>query len=194
MRADPKENSRTFYQRIGKPAFDLTIGLFLSAVTFPALVILLVLAWIGFGWPPLVRVRRVGRKGRPFSLYRVNTRKDHRTDLRGRRLRLSLWLRRTSLDELPQLWNVMLGRMSLVGPRPLPPLDAAELDTPVPRRRQIARPGLTGPWQVFARGDGRDLSNHLDVDLAYVESITFRRDLAILASTLPAVLRYREDA
>jgi lipopolysaccharide/colanic/teichoic acid biosynthesis glycosyltransferase len=181
------------YARYGKRILDGVVGLILALLTLPIVLVLLAMAWIAFGWAPLVRERRIGRNGKPFNLYRINTRKHHRADLRGRRLWLSLWLRRTSLDELPQLWNVTFGRMSLVGPRPLPPVESDKLDAAAPRRRHTTRPGLTGPWQVLARGDGRDLFDHFDIDLAYVERITFRRDLAILAHTLPTVFRHHED-
>ncbi|NNL71254.1 MAG: sugar transferase, partial [Acidimicrobiia bacterium] len=111
---------------------------------------------------------------------------------RGRPLRLSRWLRRTSLDELPQLWNVALGHMSLVGPRPLNPIEAAQLDGTV-GDRNLVRPGLTGPWQVEARGDGRVLADNHHVDLGYLEDLSFRSDLAVLLATLPALFRRREQ-
>jgi len=180
------------YARFGKPILDRVLGLVLAILTLPVVVVLLVMAWIAFGWPPLARVRRTGRNNRRFNLYRVNTRKDYQTDLRGRHLRLSSLLRSTSLDELPQLWNVVLGRMSLVGPRPLDPATARQLEKDAARRHG-ARPGLTGPWQLEARGDGRQLTDHISLDLAYVENISFFGDLALLIRTLPVLFRKREE-
>jgi lipopolysaccharide/colanic/teichoic acid biosynthesis glycosyltransferase len=180
------------YARFGKPILDRVLGLVLALLTLPVVVILLVRSWIAFGWPPLARVSRTGRNDRRFNLYRINTRKDFQTDLRGHHLRLSSLLRSTSLDELPQLWNVVLGHMSLVGPRPLDPVTALQLEKDAARRHG-ARPGLTGPWQLEARGDGRRLTDHISVDLAYVENISFFGDLALLFRTLPVLFRKREE-
>lgn len=185
--------SRSFYARFGKPIFDRVVGLLLAILTLPAVIVLVVTSWALFGWPPLQRVPRIGRRGRRFNLYRITTRRDHQTDLRGRRLRYSAFIRRTSLDELPQLWNVALGQMSLVGPRPLDPAVADELPASL-RQRQAARPGLTGPWQVEARGDGRALPENLSIDLEYVKQISFGRDVSLLIRTLPALIRRRETA
>ena len=82
--------------------------------------------------------------------------------------------------------------MSLVGPRPLGPIAALELDD-ADSLRHAARPGLTGLWQLSARGDGRHLIDNLSLDLAYVEDISFWKGLRILARTLPTVFRHRED-
>lgn len=180
------------YARFGKPILDRIVGIIFAVLTLPVVLVLLIMAWIAFGWPPLLRTTRAGRHGTRFNLYRVNTRKDYQTDLRGRHLRLSRMLRSTSLDELPQLWNVALGHMSLVGPRPIDPVTAVELDDEE-SLRHTARPGLTGPWQLEARGDGRHLTDDLSLDLAYVEGISLTKDLGILARTLPTILHHRED-
>jgi len=187
-----RTSQQGIYGRFGKPLFDRAVGVVLTVLTLPIVLVLLVMAWIVFGSSPLLRVTRTGRNDTRFNLYRVNTRNDHQSDLRGRNLRLSRWLRSTSLDELPQLWNVALGHMSLVGPRPLSLAAAAELDGDS-TRRHAARPGLTGPWQLEARGDGRHLTDHAAVDLSYVEQVSFKRDLAILLRTLPALIRAREE-
>lgn len=192
MGTDANNSPRNVYARFGKPAFDRTVGLVLALVTFPAMLTLLAVSWAAFGWPPLQRVTRIGRNRRHFNLYRINTRRDHRTDLRGRQLRISRWLRRTSLDELPQLWNVVLGQMSLVGPRPIDPAEAFELDATSARRHRM-RPGVTGPWQISARGDGRPLTDHVSIDLMYVERLSLTMDLAILARTVPALIKRREE-
>lgn len=180
------------YARFGKPILDRVLGLVLALLTLPVVVVLLVRSWIAFGWPPLARVSRTGRNDRRFNLYRINTRKDFQTDLRGQHLRLSSLLRSTSLDELPQLWNVVLGHMSLVGPRPLDPVMALKLQKDAAPRHG-ARPGLTGPWQLDARGDGRRLTDNISVDLAYVENISFFGDLALLFRTLPVLFKEREE-
>lgn len=192
MDVDANPSPTGVYARFGKPVLDRIVGLILALVTLPVVLVLLVRAWVAFGSPPLLRTTRVGRNGTNFKLYRINTRKDDQTDLRGRHLRLSRWLRSTSLEELPQLWNVVFGHMSLVGPRPIDPVTAIKLEDAA-SGRHVARPGLTGPWQLEARGDGRHLLDDLSLDLAYVAGISLATDLGILARTLPTVLRHREE-
>ena len=94
-------------------------------------------------------------------------------------------LRRLSLDELPQLVNVLLGDMSLVGPRPLP-VEPDEFD-PLAQRRHWVRPGITGPWQVSG-GHLLDYEDMIKLDLAYVDGWSLRRDLWLLVMTVPTVL------
>jgi lipopolysaccharide/colanic/teichoic acid biosynthesis glycosyltransferase len=97
------------------------------------------------------------------------------------------WLRRLSLDELPQLWNVLRGDMSLVGPRPLPVSEAGWF-SPVDRRRTLVRPGITGLWQVSGRSR-LSADEAVRLDLRYVENWSLVLDLAILLRTVGAVLR-----
>jgi lipopolysaccharide/colanic/teichoic acid biosynthesis glycosyltransferase len=105
--------------------------------------------------------------------------------------RLGRWLRRSSIDELPQLINVLRGEMSLVGPRPALPWEAAMYDQRYARRFDV-RPGITGLWQVSGR-NRLTTTEALDLDVEYVDRRSFRLDLAILYRTLPAVLS-REGA
>jgi lipopolysaccharide/colanic/teichoic acid biosynthesis glycosyltransferase len=107
-------------------------------------------------------------------------REDPRVTSTGR------WLRRFSLDELPQLFNVLMGHMSLVGPRPLPLEDSAF--TGDARNRLLVRPGLTGLWQISGRSD-LSWDETLRLDLTYVDTWSLRLDLLILARTPAAVLR-----
>jgi exopolysaccharide biosynthesis polyprenyl glycosylphosphotransferase len=158
--------------------------------------------------PALYRQRRVGRDGRLFTVLKFRSmhvdadarqaavdaenegagplfkmKRDPRITGVGR------WLRRTSLDELPQLVNVVLGDMSLVGPRPALPREVAAYDD-VTRRRLLVRPGLTGLWQVHGRSDlSWEETRRLDV--RYVENWSLGFDLSILVRTVDAVLRGR---
>jgi lipopolysaccharide/colanic/teichoic acid biosynthesis glycosyltransferase len=99
------------------------------------------------------------------------------------------WLRRTSLDELPQLWNVLRGDMALVGPRPLP-LDEAIADTPERSLRLSVKPGITCLWQVSGRTE-IPYAEWLALDLWYIRHRSFRLDVQILIKTIPAVLSAR---
>ena len=102
--------------------------------------------------------------------------------------RVGRFLRRTSIDELPQLWNVLTGDMSLIGPRPLIPFMLA----PYPELRRVrctVRPGLTGLWQVSTRSDNTTALAMADADLEYIATRSLRGDLSILARTVPAILK-----
>jgi lipopolysaccharide/colanic/teichoic acid biosynthesis glycosyltransferase len=98
------------------------------------------------------------------------------------------WLRKTSIDELPQLWNVLVGSMSLVGPRPPLPHEVAEYDI-WHRRRLSMKPGITGLWQVEARHEP-DFDRWVEHDLLYIDGWSIWLDLKILAKTLPALLAH----
>jgi lipopolysaccharide/colanic/teichoic acid biosynthesis glycosyltransferase len=117
----------------------------------------------------------------PFPAFKI--RNDPRVTRVGR------ILRKSSADELPQLWNVLLGDMSLVGPRPLPTFEADALDS-AGRQRLLARPGITGLWQLSNRHAAQsDFSDWLQKDLDYMEGWSLGRDLQILARTVGAVVR-----
>ncbi len=106
--------------------------------------------------------------------------------------RVGHWLRKTSLDELPQLWNVLLGEMSLVGPRPVPVYEA-ELYQPQHFERLLALPGITGLWQVKGRGEVT-FDEMMRLDSEYIRRRSLGLDLAILVQTIPAVLMGRGGA
>lgn len=159
------------------------------------------------GAPVLFVQDRVGRDGRRFRMAKLRTmvpgaeealpalREANEVDgpafkLRAdpRVTRLGRWLRRSSLDELPQLWHVLTGEMSLVGPRPALPAEVGEGEAW--RRRLAVRPGLTGLWQVSGRA-ALPWPRWLALDVAYLDGWTIGRDLVLLARTLPAVLSGR---
>lgn len=159
------------------------------------------------GSPVLFRQTRVGLHGRPFTIYKFRTMIDgaedqlddvlHLNERNGvafkatndpRMTRLGRWLRKTSIDELPQLWNVLIGSMSLVGPRPPLPTEVVNYDI-WHRRRLSMKPGITGLWQVEARHDP-DFDRWVEHDLVYIDGWTIWLDLKILARTVPALLAH----
>lgn len=181
------------YRRWGKRSLDLLAGGALVIVLAPLLG-LIALAVLGvMGRPVLYTERRAGRYGTPFELKKFRTMTDAR-DANGHLLpdaerltSLGRALRRTSLDELPELFHVLSGEMSLVGPRPLPvrylPRFSAEQ-----ARRLEARPGLTGPAQVHGR-NSLSWDEKFAHDVWYVDHVTLRTDLTLLVATVSVVIR-----
>jgi exopolysaccharide biosynthesis polyprenyl glycosylphosphotransferase len=157
--------------------------------------------------PAFFRQTRAGLFGRRFRLMKLRTMVNdaemqraalaHLNEMSGpvfkirddpRVTPVGRWLRRTSLDELPQLWNVLRGDMSLVGPRPALPLETVQYQT-FERRRLSMRPGLTCLWQVGGRNRVSEFDDWVRMDLEYIDTWTLALDLRILLQTIPAVLR-----
>ena len=176
-----------------KRIFDLVVATVAGIVLSPVLAVLAALVRHKLGRPVLFTQQRPGLQGRPFFLVKFRTMTDDR-DEQGELLpdeeRLppfGRFLRSTSLDELPELWNVIRGDMSLVGPRPLL---MAYLDRYSPRqaRRHEVRPGITGWGQVNGR-NAPSWQERLEMDVWYVEHRSFWLDLKILLMTVVAVVR-----
>lgn len=151
--------------------------------------------------PVLFTQERVGRDGRTFELVKLRTfYVDSRPDAvwapleshDPRITRVGRWLRRTSVDEIPNLWNVLRGHMALVGPRPTIPDQVAEY-TPFQRRRLQVRPGITGLAQVTGRA-ALDWPERIRIDVAYVDRRSWALDLWILARTIGQVVSRRDVA
>lgn len=157
----------------------------------PFLVVLAVLVRTRLGSPVFFRQRRPGLGGRPFELVKFRTMTDACDAAGGllpdeRRLTaFGLWLRRTSLDELPELWNVLRGDMSLVGPRPLL-MQYLPLYTPAQARRHNVKPGLTGWAQIHGR-NALTWERKFELDVWYVDHASLGLDVRILLSTLAVV-------
>ncbi len=183
------------YRRGGKRLLDLALAVPLAVVATPLGLGLALCGLLAQGRPVLFRQRRPGLGGRPFTLWKLRTMADLR-DAAGAPLadaeRLTRWgafLRRTSLDELPELWNVVRGEMSLVGPRPLL-MEYLGRYSDRQRRRHEVRPGITGWAQIHGRNE-LGWPERLEHDVWYVEHLSLGVDLAILARTLATVLRGR---
>jgi sugar transferase EpsL len=175
------------YQRWGKRALDVLLVVLGSVVWLPLLGLAALGVRLRLGRPVLFRQARPGRGGDAFTLYKLRTMTGSR-DGEGRLLpdgeRLTPfgeWLRRTSLDELPELWNVLRGEMSLVGPRPLL-MRYLERYTAEQARRHEVRPGVTGWAQVNGR-NALTWEEKFGLDVWYVDRVSLGLDLRILALT-----------
>ena len=180
-----------------KRLFDITIALLASTFLVVPMLLIALAVWIDSGHPVLFTQIRVGKHGKPFRLYKFRSMVveasrigPHRTASGDPRItRIGRLLRRTSLDELPQLINVLRGDMSLVGPRPDVPEQAADyhpLDWTI---RCSVRPGLTGLAQALYRSRATP-KQRLAADLDYARSHGLLRDLRILALTIGQLLRH----
>ncbi|MFG2638640.1 sugar transferase [Streptomyces sp. NPDC048362] len=188
-----------------KPVADRSGALLLVLLLSPLLLLLGLLVKLGSRGPALYRQTRVGRYNKPFAMWKFRTmvvdadklkvnleasneNDGHMFKMRGdpRVTRIGRILRRYSLDELPQLFNVLLGNMSLVGPRPPLPEEVAKYNR-LEVRRLAVKPGLTGLWQVSGRSD-LSWAETVELDLRYADNWSFTGDIALMARTLKAVL------
>lgn len=176
-----------------KRCFDISISLLLLAVFSPMILTLVFLIRVNMGSPVLFKQKRPGLNGKPFNILKFRT-MNSATDSEGRLLpdelrltRLGKFLRATSLDELPELLNVINGKMSLVGPRPLR-MHYMERYTPKQARRHEVRPGITGWAQVNGR-NAISWEERFLLDEWYVDNNTFFLDVKILWLTLIKVIK-----
>jgi sugar transferase EpsL len=188
MRRGPE----TFYNRYAKRWFDLAASAAALTVLAPVLGGVGLAVWRAHGRPILFRQTRSGLGGRPFEILKFRTMNDAR-DASGARLPdkqritvLGRWLRETSLDELPELLNVLRGEMSLVGPRPLLAHYTAHY-TPRQKRRLDCRPGLTG-WVAVNGRNTTTWDERFELDAYYVDNLSPWFDAKILLRTVATVL------
>lgn len=203
-----RDPALTLPSRIVKYTFDRVVSALGLLLLWPFMALIVVAIRIDSPGPALYRARRIGEGGRPFEMYKFRSMhlgadRELEDVLAPHELRQGIYkvpgdprvtrvgrvLRRTSLDELPQLINVLRGEMSIVGPRPEQPFIAAQYLAWQHKRTEI-RPGLTGWWQVNGRSD-KPLHLHTDFDIYYLENYSFWLDLRILGRTLNAVVRGR---
>jgi lipopolysaccharide/colanic/teichoic acid biosynthesis glycosyltransferase len=186
-------DGRPWYDRT-KRLLDIVLAVLLLVVASPAMLAIAVVVAATLGRPVLFRQARPGRHGELFELVKFRTMRP--VDVPGgavtdgdRLTRLGRRLRATSMDELPTLWNVLRGQMSLVGPRPLL-VEYLDRYTPAQARRHEVRPGITGLAQVRGR-NAMPFPERFAHDVWYVDNRSLRVDLHILAETVGAVLRRR---
>ena len=171
-------------------AVDLAVAVVALAVLSPVIAVIAVLIRLRMGAPVLFRQARTGWRGEEFTIVKFRTMRDerHAGEPDAERLTaLGEWLRRTSLDELPQLWNVVRGEMSLIGPRPTLPEQVARYSDHERRRLEV-RPGLTGWAQVNGRNT-ISWPERIELDIWYIDHRTLRIDGRIVGRTLRRLVR-----
>ncbi|MBV9111241.1 MAG: sugar transferase [Hyphomicrobiales bacterium] len=207
---------RAIAREFGKRALDVAISVLAIVLLAPVLMMVSIAIRLDSPGPAVFRQRRIGRDEKPFNCFKFRTLRHNAHDSIHREAIRRLWakeplsddpdapykltddsritrvgrrLRRTSLDELPQLVNVLRGEMSIVGPRPAIPYEL-EYFRDWHHKRHVVRPGMTGIWQVRGRGRlGPDVM--LEMDVEYAMNWTLWIDLKLIALTFPAVLRRR---
>ena len=176
-----------------KRLFDIAVSALLLTFFLPVIVLICLLIRINMGSPVLFRQIRPGLKGQLFMVYKFRTMSEQ-IDAAGKALSdgqrltsLGLFLRKTSFDEIPQLFNVLTGDMSLVGPRPLL-IEYLPLYSPDQARRHLVKPGITGWAQVHGRNT-ISWQDKFSLDIWYVENASFLLDIKILFITVLKVMR-----
>jgi len=191
-----------------KRTFDLVISTLLLLLLSPVLLAIAIAVKVTSSGPVIYRSARPGMAGRPFDCFKFRTMREHSEQIQAdleslneqtgalfkirqdpRLTTVGRFLRRFSLDELPQLANVVRGEMSLVGPRPLPMRDFHRLEE-WHKKRYLVLPGITGLWQVSGRSE-LDFDDLVRLDFLYLERWSIMLDLSILLKTIPAVLSRR---
>jgi len=192
-----------------KRMVDIVLGSLALLVAAPVMACLMIVIRLDSRGPALFGQRRIGLMGKPFTLWKLRTMTHrssqafhiqaardwfderptgdrYKTDSDPRVTRVGRYLRRSSLDELPQLFNVLRGEMSLVGPRPMMPYDQPSY-TALDFEREVVRPGISGLWQVSGR-DRLSARQMMALDIRYVREWSLGLDLRILALTVTTVL------
>jgi len=181
-----------------KRLFDVIISLLAAALLAPIFLVIAALVVITDGMPIFFRQTRVGQGGRTFGLWKFRTMVRNAASVGGyqtvagdpRITSFGRILRKTSLDELPQIWNVLVGHMSLVGPRPDTPQQQSDYTQDDWQRRTSVRPGLTGLAQVVYKRRPTDMTR-TELDLDYIARRSFGLDMQILCMTVGTVVRLK---
>ena len=180
------------YRRNIKRILDFILSLW-SVLIFSWLIVLLLLVFIvTMEFPIFFKSRRTGKDGKPFIMWKFRTlRADSTLPLVDRKFWLGNLLRVTNLDELPQLWNVLKGEMSIIGPRALP-VEYDQLYSAEQRKRLDVKPGITGWAQVNGR-HSISWKEKLELDNYYINHISLGLDLRILFKTIVLLLSFKQD-
>lgn len=207
LEAPLTKHSTDWYARRGKRSLDIIISLIGIILISPIFFFAGIAIALTSRGPIILRQQRVGKDGELFTMMKFRTMRNiadnalkehvntlaasgvlYKVDRDPRLTKVGVFIRRYSIDELPQLFNILKGDMSLVGPRPLLPFMVA----PHPsenRLRTIVLPGLTGLWQISARGESNSVLQMIHYDIEYQKDISCRNDLRILLRTIPNTLK-----
>lgn len=181
-----------FYRNCGKRILDIVLSFVAIIILSPAVLIIAILVRTKLGKPIIFSQQRPGKNDKKFRMYKFRTMTDSRDEigeLQPDSIRLTKFgraLRATSLDEIPGLWNVLIGDMSIVGPRPLL-VDYLSLYDSEQRRRHEVRPGLTGLAQVNGRNT-LTWKERFKFDLQYIDNLSLKQDIIILLKTIAKVI------
>ena len=199
-----------FLYRLMKRAVDITGASFGILIFSPIALVIAVAVKLTSPGPIVFQQMRSGKRGRRFTILKFRSMVSNAPELHAglqkknemqgptfkvsndpRVTRVGEFLRRTSLDELPQFLNVLRGEMSLVGPRPLPDYETAQIEKSTHRRRLSVKPGLTCLWQIRGRNSITSFEEWVQLDIEYIDNATLLLDLWIIIQTIPAVLLRR---
>lgn len=191
---DIKRTSPTPLHRVFKRLFDILFSIFFLTLTFPLFILVSLLIKLETPGPAILCQERVGYKGKRFKMYKFRTMKvetplyaqSPASTNDSRITRIGRWLRKTSLDELPQFINILKGEMSVVGPRPEMPFMVKDYESWQWKRFDV-KPGLTGLWQILGRKE-LPLSENIEYDFYYLNNQSLLLDFVIILKTIPVVL------
>ncbi|MFQ8601450.1 MAG: sugar transferase [Anaerovoracaceae bacterium] len=184
---------RTFYDKYIKRSIDFILSLLAIIILSPVLLIVAVLVRVKLGSPVIFKQERPGLNEKIFTMYKFRTmtdEKDENEELLSDEIRLTkfgMWLRSASIDELPEIFNILKGDMAIVGPRPLL-VKYLNLYNKEQRKRHLVKPGITGYAQVNGR-NSISWEEKFDLDVEYVENINFSLDLKVIFNTISTVLK-----
>ena len=185
---------RGLYEKFFKRFFDVILSFLAIIILSPVFLIVYLLSLVFLGGNPIFKQYRPGKNGQIFPLYKfrsMKNKKDKDGNLLPDKDRITTWgkiLRKTSIDELPQLFNILKGDMSIVGPRPRLVKDMIFYTEDVMKAYTV-RPGLTGPAQVYDRNSENTWESVFKRDIEYANNVTFKNDLKMFFGTFTAVLK-----
>jgi len=180
------------YKHIAKNYIDIVLGILIFIILIPFLILISILIFFSMGSPIFFKQERIGKNNKPFIMYKFRTMREPKKGENrllsdaDRVTKVGAFLRKTSLDELPEIINVIKGEMSLVGPRPLLDLHL-ELFSEEQLKRHDVKPGMTGLAQVMGR-QSLSFTQRTDLDVKYVENLSVWLDIKIIVKTVLVVL------
>jgi len=177
------------YKNYFKRIFDIIFSLLLILILFPLMIIIFLLVWITIGFPIFTQ-KRPGLKNKIFILYKFKTLYDPKKNVseKNRQNKVGDFLRKTGLDELPQLFNILENNMSFIGPRPLL-IEYLEKYSNYEKKRHLVKPGITGLAQVYPSPSGKkSWKNSIKLDIYYTSKLSFFLDMKIIFKTIKIIL------